>query len=88
MELVITVTIPAASVDDLKTFGPVEGKWEVSDASFQHLVAEVAKAEACALTRGEIDADDLWVELFRGDGRSLDGSDGITSGSLLITRRA
>ena len=88
MKLEITATIPAASINNLKTFAPVEGKWEVSDASFQHLVEEVAKAEACALARGEIDADDLKVEMFRGDGRSLDGSDGITSGNLLITRRA
>ena len=88
MKLEITATIPAASINDLKTFAPVEGKWEVSDASFQHLVDEVAKAEACSLTRGEIDAEDLKVELFRGNDHSLDGSDGITSGNFLITRRA
>ena len=88
MKLEIIAKISANSIDDLKTFAPVEGKWEVSDASFQHLIEEVAKAEACALMRGEIDAEDLRVELFRGDGRSLDGSDGITSGSFLITRRA
>lgn len=66
---------------------PVAGKWAVSDASFQHLVVDVAKREAVALVSGEIDDEDLKVELFRSDGRSLDGSDGITSGNLLITRR-
>lgn len=87
MKIEITATLPADSAANLMDFAPVEGRWEVSDASFQHLVAAVAAAEAAGLTAGEVHEDDVKVELFRSDGRSLDGSDGITSGNMLVTRR-
>ena len=87
MKIEITATLPANASADLLDFASVTGRWEVSDSSFQHLVAAVAAAEAAALTAGEVHEDDVKVELFRSDGRSLDGSDGITSGSMLVTRR-
>jgi hypothetical protein len=91
MKLEITVTLPANTDNDLFDFYTVEGTWEVSDSDYQHLVPAVAAQEASVATGGRltnIPAEDLKVELFRADGRSLDGSDGITSGNFLITRRA
>ena len=87
MKLEITVTLAANASTELLGFAPVEGKWEVSDATCQHLVNLVASEEASQLVRGEAGSDEFKVELFRDDGRSLDGSDGIHNGSLLVTRR-
>jgi hypothetical protein len=55
------------------------------------MIAAFAAEEASIATGGrltQVPAEYFKVELFRDDGRSLDGSDGITSGNLLITRRA
>ena len=87
MKLEITATLPANCSALLLDFEPIEGSWEVSDASCQNIVFAVAAEEACRLVAGEVSPDDFKVELFRDDGRSLDGSDGITSGSMLVTRR-
>lgn len=77
---------PADFIGDLIIFSPVKCFWEVSDPHLQHLVEAVAKVDVALLTSGEVHEDDIKVELFRLDGRSLDGSDGLTSGSMIVTR--
>jgi len=51
------------------------------------MVHAVAAEEASRIVAGEISPANFKIELFREDGRSLEGSDGITSGNLLVTRR-
>ena len=92
MKIQIEVTLaPALSCDqrkaDLLAFLPVSGRWEVNDPIAVSLVPFVAGHEAAMNCIGVLEADDFKAELFRKDGRSLDGSDGIVSGILLITRK-
>jgi hypothetical protein len=89
--LQIEISLPDNCDYKLLSFSPVEGKWSISAASYQHMIAAFAAEEASIATGGrltQVPAEYFKVELFRDDGRSLDGSDGITSGNLLITRRA
>jgi len=85
--LTITVALSAKAAVDLPEFVPVDGRWEINDATMQHLIEEVAAEHAAEITKGELNADEFKVQLFREDGRSLDGSDGITNGSLLVKRK-
>jgi hypothetical protein len=93
MKLEITVTLPTNCAADLSSFVPVEGKWSVSEPDmFDDFIRTLVGVEASGIVNraaGEdVSAEDFRVELFRSDGRSLDGSAGITSGNLLVTRRA
>lgn len=87
MKLEITASLPTTSAAALRDFAPVEGSWSISDASCMDIIHSVAAEEASRIVDGEVSPADFKVELFRYDGRSLDGADGITSGSLLVTRR-
>ena len=84
--LEITVKLSMKAAADLPEFVPVEGWWEVNEASNQHYIPQLA-AECAAEFTDDLCADDFKVELFRSDGRSLDGSDGIISGNLLVSRK-
>jgi len=92
MKIQIQVTLaPALTYDqrkaDLLAFLPVSGCWEVNDPIAVALVPLVAGHEAAMNCIGVLGPDDFKAELFRKDGRSLDGSDGIVSGILLLTRK-
>ena len=92
MKIQIEVTLaPALTYDqrkaDLLAFLPVSGRWEVNDPIAVSLVPFVAGYEAAMNCIGVLGADDFKTELFRLDGRSLDGSDVITNCALLITRK-
>jgi hypothetical protein len=81
-----TFNFPADFIGDLIIFSPVKCSWEVSDPHLQHLVEAAAKVDVALLTSGEVHEDDVKVELFRSDGRSLEGSNDLTSGSMIVTR--
>jgi hypothetical protein len=84
--LTITVTIPDPS--NLHEDGATtEGTWTVSDSFYQHHVYDVAAQVASEATDYHVHTDELSVSMFQTDGRSLEGTDGITRGSLLIVRK-
>lgn len=92
MKILIEVTLapdltPQQRAAALVAFQPVSGRWEVNDPIAVGLVPYVASHKAAMNCVGRLEADDFKAELFRENGRNLDGSDGIVSGTLLMTRK-